>query len=74
MDTIRIDVPAFIRLIEMAREEIKTDPDLHDMAEIVARISIKETVTMKHYREIVNFVKTQGAPDELAQLKKLGGM
>lgn len=35
MDTIKINVPAFIRLIELAREEVKNDADLHDMAEIV---------------------------------------
>jgi hypothetical protein len=29
-------------------------------------------VTMKHYREIIDFMKTQGT-DELAQIRKLGG-
>jgi uncharacterized protein YlxP (DUF503 family) len=73
MDTIRIDVPTFIRLIELAREDIKNDPDLHDMAEIVAKISSEEVVTMKHYKDIVNFIKTQGETDELAQIRRLGG-
>ena len=73
MDTIRIDVPTFLRLIELAREDIKNDPDLHDMAEIVAKISKEEVVTMKHYKDIVNFIKTQGETDELAQIRRLGG-
>lgn len=73
MDIIRIDVPTFIRLIELAREDIKNDPDLHDMAEIVTRISKDEVVTMKHYKDIVNFIKSQGTTDELAQIRKLGG-
>ncbi len=73
MDTIRIDVPTFLRLIELAREDIKNDPDLHDMAEIVAKISQDEIVTMKHYKDIVNFIKTQGETDELAQIRRLGG-
>lgn len=73
MDIIRIDVPTFIRLIELAREDIKNDPDLHDMAEIVTKISKNEVVTMAHYKEIVQFIKTQGATDELAQIRKLGG-
>jgi hypothetical protein len=73
MDIIKIDVPTFIRLIELAREDIKNDPDLHDMAEIVTRISQKETVTMKHYKDIVNFIKSQGNTDELDQIRKLGG-
>jgi hypothetical protein len=74
MDIIRIDVPTFLRLIELAREDIKNDPDLHDMAEIVTKISKDETVTMKHYKTIVNFMKTQGNTDELDQIRKLGGM
>lgn len=73
MDTIRIDVPTFLRLVELAREEIKNDADLHDLAEIVTKISQKETVTMKHYKTIVNFIKTQGTEDELAQIRRLGG-
>ena len=73
MDIIKINVPTFIRLIELAREDIKNDPDLHDMAEIVAEISKHEVVTMDHYREIVQFIKNQGATDELAQMRKLGG-
>lgn len=73
MDIIKINVPAFIRLIELAREEVKNDADLHDMAEIVSRLSQKGVVTMDHYNEIVNFMKTQGNTDELAQIRKLGG-
>lgn len=72
MDIIKLDVPTFLRLVELAREEVKNDADLHDLAEIVTRISQKEVVTMKHYKEIVNFMKTQGT-DELAQIRKLGG-
>lgn len=74
MDIIRIDVPTFLRLIELAREDIKNDPDLHDMAEIVTKISKDEVVTMKHYKTVVNFMKTQGNTDELDQIRKLGGM
>jgi hypothetical protein len=73
MDIIKINVPAFIRLIELAREDVKNDADLHDLAEIVTKISQKEVVTMDHYNDIVQFMKTQGA-DELAQIRKLGGM
>jgi hypothetical protein len=74
MDTIKINVPAFIRLIELAREEVKNDADLHDLAEIVTKISQKEVVTMDHYQTIVKYMKTQGTTDELAQIRKLGGM
>lgn len=74
MDTIKINVPAFIRLIELAREEVKNDADLHDMAEIVTKISQKEgVVTMDNYNTIVRYMKTQGTEDELDQIRKLGG-
>jgi len=73
MDIIKIDVPTFLRLIELARESVKNDADLHDMAEIVTKISSAEVVTMKHYKTIVNFMKTQGTTDELDQIRKLGG-
>jgi ferritin len=74
MDIIKINVPAFIRLIELAREEVKNDADLHDLAEIVTKISQEEVVTMDHYQTIVKYMKTQGTTDELAQIRKLGGM
>lgn len=74
MDTIKINVPTFIRLIELAREEVKNDADLHDLAEIVTKISQQEVVTMDHYQTIVKYMKTQGNTDELAQIRKLGGM
>jgi len=74
MDIIKINVPAFIRLIELAREEVKNDADLHDLAEIVTKISQKEVVTMDHYNAIVSYMKTQGTTDELAQIRKLGGL
>lgn len=73
MDIIKINVPAFIRLIELAREDVKNDADLHDMAEIVVRLSQTGVVTMDNYNEIVKFMKTQGNTDELAQIRKLGG-
>ncbi len=74
MDTIKINVPTFIRLIELARESVKNDADLHDMAEIVVKLSQKEgVVTMDHYNTIVRYMKTQGTEDELDQIRKLGG-
>jgi hypothetical protein len=73
MDIIKIDVPTFLRLLELAREEIRNDADLHDMAEIVTRLSKKNVITMDDYKTIVNFIKSQGTEDELAQIRKLGG-
>ena len=73
MDIIKINVPTFLRLIELAREEVKNDTDLHNLSEAVSRISQKQVVTMDHYNEIVSYMKSQGTTDELAQIRKLGG-
>lgn len=74
IDVIKIDVPTFIRLMELAREDIKNDPDLHDIAEIVTKISQERLVTMDDYDSIVGFMKHQGNDDELDTIKRLGGI
>lgn len=74
MDLIKVDVPLFLRLLELAREEVKKDADLHDIAEIVVKLSQEGPVTMKHYGDIVDFMKSQGQEDELDVIKRLGGM
>jgi len=60
MDIIKVDVPTFLRLLELAREEVKQDADLHDIAEIVARMSQDRPVTMADYSDIVAFMQKQG--------------
>ena len=74
MDTIQLDVPLFIRLLELAREDVKQDADLHDVAEIVTKLSQRGPVTMADYNEIVKFMKEQGKEDELDTVKRLGGI
>jgi len=85
-DVIKIDVPTFIRLLELAREEIKNDPDLHDIAEIVARLSEEGVISMEDYDTIVNFMQSQGDDqdsygaeedeysEQLRDIRRLGGM
>lgn len=74
MDLIKVDVPLFLRLLELAREDVKEDADLHDIAEIVAKLSQEGPVTMERYNEIVAFMKQQGQEDELETIKRLGGI
>lgn len=75
MDIVKLDVPLFIRLLELAREDIKKDADIHDVAEIVIKMSKAGVVTMKHYDEIVDFMKHQGKGDkEIERLRQLGGL
>jgi hypothetical protein len=74
MDIIKLDVPTFLRLLELAREDVKDDADLHDIAEIVTKMSKDGVVTMQNYNEIVKFMKSQGQEDELDTIRRLGGM
>ena len=53
-DKITLDVPLFIRLLEYAREDAKTDMDLHNVAEnAIALSETGRTLTMAQYDEIV---------------------
>ena len=53
-DTITMDVPLFIRLLEYAREDAQTDMDLHNVAENAIKLSLGgETLTMKNYHQLV---------------------
>ena len=83
-DIVKLDVPLFIRLLELAREDVKQDADLHDIAEKVIELSRERPVDMGDYDEIVSFMKGQGDPtpdqpqessfDELSRIKQLGGL
>jgi hypothetical protein len=76
MDIIKLDVPLFIRLLELAREDVKQDADLHDIAEAVTKISQDSVATMADYDSIVGFMKKQGSSTntELNDIKRLGGI
>ena len=53
-DKITVDVPLFIRLLEYAREDAKTDMDLHTVTENIIKLSeTGKTLTMAQYDEIV---------------------
>jgi hypothetical protein len=76
MDIVKLDVPLFIRLLELAREDVKQDADLHDIAEAVIKLSQQDVATMADYDQIVSFMQKQGDParEELARIKQLGGL
>jgi hypothetical protein len=53
-DTIKVDVPLFIRLLEYAREDAQTDMDLHNVAENIIRLSENgKVLSMDDYDMIV---------------------
>lgn len=53
-DTVVLDVPLFIRLLEVAREELKTDAELHDLVErvITAQKKTEGALTMTVYPQL----------------------
>jgi len=74
MDTIKIDVPTFLRLMELARDSVKTDDNLQEMAKICTRISKERTIVLEDYKTIATYVKNNGKEfDELEAIRKLGG-
>jgi DNA-binding ferritin-like protein len=78
-DVVKLDVPLFIRLLELAREDVKQDADLHDVAEAVIRLSQQGIATMANYDSIVAFMQKQGdtaskeeyAPDDIRRFKQI---
>lgn len=64
-DILHLDVPLFVRLLELSREEVKQDADLHDIAEKVIELTQDDKVaTMADYDAIVGFMKDQGSQTE----------
>ena len=53
-DVIKVDVPLLIRLLEYAREDAKTDMDLHNVAERLIQLSADGNVlSMDNYTSVV---------------------
>jgi hypothetical protein len=74
MDIVRFDVPTFLRLLELAREDVKDDITLHFVAEKAIELSKHKVVTMDDYDEIMNHIKHSKQKNELEDIKRLGGL
>jgi len=73
-DIIKINVPAFLRVIELVREDIKDDVPLHYLTEILTRLSQDSVVTMDDYENIKQYTFKDSNKDELDHIKRLGGI
>jgi len=51
-DTVTFDIPLLIRVLELTREKIKSDVDLHKMVERLIQIRKKGILTMQDYKLI----------------------
>jgi hypothetical protein len=70
-DKITLDVPLFIRLLEYAREDAKTDMDLHKITEnAVALSETGKTLTMAQYDSIVKDSDGEDKPSVINQLDR----
>lgn len=68
-DVVSVDVPLLIRLLEYAREDAKTDMDLHNVAEQLISLSTEgRTLSMDDYDTIVG---AQEQPAPVAETKKI---
>lgn len=68
VDTVTMDVPFLMRVLELCRESLKTDVQLHDLVTAILKCS-KETpvLTMTHYEHIVrnldSLERQEGQPE-----------
>ena len=72
IDSLTMDVPLFIRLLEYAREDVHSDLDLHFMTENLLELSQKHSIlTMADYDDIVDIeVNDKKNLDENKKKKK----
>jgi hypothetical protein len=71
VDTITMDVPLFIRMLEYSREDAAEDMDLHDVTEkAIALGKERGILQMDDYKEIINAAEevNEGQPDYSEEL------
>lgn len=69
-DTVTMDIPLLIRVLEYAREDAKTDMDLHRVVENLINMRGTVPLSMDHYDQIVSIKKVKESV-ELSELKKM---
>jgi hypothetical protein len=67
VDTVTMDVPLLLRVLEFAREEVQEDMDLHDLAERMIAMSKDGPLSMDDYDSIVGSVEELPAPDKVGE-------
>jgi predicted ABC-type ATPase len=58
-DSVELDIPLLIRVLEFAREDIKSDPELHHVVERLIEIRDKGVLTMEDYDFIADLKKKE---------------
>jgi hypothetical protein len=64
-DVIKLGIPLLMRLLEYAREDAQTDMDLHNVTEMLIKLSTEGNVlTMDNYDQIVSDQQSIGPPED----------
>jgi tRNA A58 N-methylase Trm61 len=72
VDTVTLDIPLLTRILELAREDLKSDVDLHFILTNILNIKNKGVLTMQDYEDIAK--KSESSNTELESIKKLAGI
>lgn len=56
MPCISMSIPLLTRVLEYAREDLKSDEELHFMIEELINIGLDDCLDMKSYQKIINSV------------------
>jgi hypothetical protein len=74
-DKITLDVPLFIRLLEYAREDAKTDMDLHNVTEkAISASETGKTLTMADYDSLVSGNSEDKEMNEIKRMIELANI
>ena len=74
-DKVTLDVPLFIRLLEYAREDAKTDMDLHNVTEkAISASETGKTLTMADYDALVTGNSEDKEMNEIKRMIKLANI
>lgn len=67
-DTITFDIPLIIRMLELAREDLKSDADLHRVVEKLIEIRNKGVLTMDDYDYVSNLKEGLEVTDDMRDM------
>lgn len=70
-DTLTFDIPLMIRMLELAREDVKDDMELHRITERLISIRSKGVLTMDDYEFIAGIKKLKEEIEEMSKEKEL---
>jgi hypothetical protein len=71
-DVLSFDIPLFIRILELAREDVKEDMELHRITERLLSIRKKGTLTMADYDFVSGIKKIKEQLENICEVSGMG--